>query len=37
VAPDTAKDYNTFILRVKQSTKNGLGLPDPEGIGNMIL
>jgi len=37
VAPDMAKDYNALILRVKQSTKNGLGLPDPEGRGNMVL
>jgi hypothetical protein len=37
VAPDTAKDCNAFILKVKQSTKNGLALPDPEGRGNMIV
>jgi hypothetical protein len=37
VAPDIAKDYNVFILRVKQSAKNGLGLPDPESRGSMIL
>jgi hypothetical protein len=37
VAPDAAKDYNAFILRVKQSTKNGLALPGPEGRGNVIL